>query len=80
MSIEKTWKPGDTARYVIGETLEVFAGLFFYSGLGMGNLYRPNGDVVWCPVSEARAQCEQDSVDVKIVDSFDGYRGTYLGD
>ena len=75
-----TWKKGDTARYMMGEIIAVFAGLYFYHGLGMGYLYRPNGDVVWCAPSDAAKQCAEDGVEYKYRDSFDGYRATYLGD
>ena len=80
MSNTKTWSNGDTVRYITGESMPITPGLFFYSGLGMGDLYRPDGTKQWCRTTEATRLCREDGVDCIHRDKFDGYCATYLGD
>ena len=85
---EKTWKPGDVVRYARGggnklgdeRTQEIVPGLFWYCGMGLGEYYAADGTVWWCYGTEATELARKDGVEVTRFDSFDGYRGVYLGD
>lgn len=74
-----TWTHGDVLTYhgrssVRGATEAVVRGLFWYSGLGMGHLYRPDGTVAWMTTSEAQVQCEEDRICMIFKDSMEGLR------
>lgn len=56
-----TWERGDRAQYHVGggkrPEIEVFAGLYWYSGLGSGTFFRPDGTMLLnCSPSEAAVE------------------------
>lgn len=70
----KFWKAGDTQ--VVGRELaariEIFAGLFLYSGFGMGNYYSATeNETFWCGATEARSRAEAEGVLYVYYDSKD---------
>ncbi len=76
-----SWKEGEEVAYVTGKKRRITAGLFWYSGFGMGNYYAKNHDVVWCNSRRADELARADGFErADYVDSFNGYVGTYLGD
>ena len=80
MERKKAWVEGDSARYVTGHTRPVVAGLFMYSGMGMGTYYGADGFTYWCHPSEAHERAVEEGAAYTYVDSFAYYRPTYLGD
>lgn len=72
------WKPGATVEYhdmAPGrkpETREVKAGLYWYSGMGCGHFFRPDGTILWCSPTEAHAEAVKLGIekDYRYVDSF----------
>ena len=76
----RKWSEGDEVTYVTGYKRTIFPGLFFYSGLGMGHLYAPEGKIYWCSSEDAHKLCTLANVKYEFKDSFDGYRATALGD
>lgn len=72
----RTWKPGDRVQYhdmAPGRKptyLEVHAGLYWYSGLGCGNFFRPDGTILWCSPQEAYAEARTIGIEMRYVDSF----------
>lgn len=76
----RKWSEGDEVTFVTGYKRTIFPGLYFYSGLGMGHLYLPEGRIYWCDSGEAQQLCKAAGVEYKFVDSFSGYRATALGD
>lgn len=70
--MKTTWSQGDTVKYMESEErLEVYPGLFFYSGFGMGNYYSKEGRIIWCDSVQASEYAHKDNVLKKTVDSFD---------
>jgi hypothetical protein len=59
---------------------EPFAGLFWYAAWGSGTYFSSDGLYYPCQTSEAQLLAWRDGVEMKNIDSFDGYRATYLGD
>ena len=75
------WLPGDTRRFITGRsTVEVYAGLFWYHGFGMGEFFSRSGKVRFCNRTEAVKHAHKEKVEFKFIDCFQGYVGTYLGD
>jgi hypothetical protein len=73
-----TWQIGDKAKYhtMLGSTppqyIGVHPGLYWYSGLGSGTLFRPDGTMLLnIPPSEANAECRRLGIQFRYVDSFD---------
>ena len=60
----KTWVQGDTAKFGKDNSrdVEVFAGLFRYSGFGMGNYYSAAQSVEWIDTSEAQRRAKEEGV------------------
>lgn len=73
------WKEGEVVILENNESLEVFAGLFLYSGFGMGNYFSKNGSIVWRKSTNANNQAKEEEVSFRYVDRLNGYKGTYLG-
>jgi hypothetical protein len=75
LSSSRQWKEGDTfAFYGSGERAPVKAGLFVYSGLGMGNYYSSDGFIYDCSTTEAHQIALRDDVPYEYVDSFRHYK------
>lgn len=70
----KQWREGDSCSFA-GTALKqpIFAGLFFYSGFGMGDYYSRDGFVYWISASQAEDYAKRDGIDWKYVDSFQYY-------
>ena len=74
----KWWKEGAKVRYhdmAPGrkpEYRDVTPGLYWYSGLGSGYFFRPDGTMLDCSPSEARAEARRLGIerDFRYVDSF----------
>lgn len=71
-----TWETGDRVRFHQGHShkeqwLTVYAGLYWYSGLGSGTFFRPDGTML-LNCSPQEGQCEARRVDIamRYVDSF----------
>jgi hypothetical protein len=68
------WRKGDTLP--IHErnprTFEVFAGLFDYSGFGMGNYHSKNGRRIWTDRANAERLAKSDGVELVVHDRFKG--------
>ena len=77
---KRTWKEGDQVNYQTGSKLTVFAGLYFYSGFGCGDYFSKDGKVYWGSSSEASKKAEEEGIQCKLIDSFNGYKPVYLGD
>ena len=60
----KGWKPGDTAKFGRNNErdVQVFSGLFRYSGMGMGNYYSASQRVDWIDTTEAQRKAKEESV------------------
>lgn len=70
-----TWEKGDKAKYHVGRgerpEFEVFPGLYWYSGLGSGTFFRPDGTMLLnCTMQEASAEARKLGVEYRFVDSF----------
>jgi hypothetical protein len=78
----KVWRAGDTAKFGKNSEREVpvFAGLFRYSGLGMGNYYSAENLVEWTDTTDAQRRAKAEAVPFVYWDAesaFDpvGYEG-----
>lgn len=58
----------------------VYAGLFWYSGFGMGNYFAKDGKVYWHSSSEAAEHARKDGVKFDWVDSMKHYVPVAVGD
>lgn len=60
----KSWKPGDTAKFGRNNErdVQVFSGLFRYSGMGMGNYYSASQRVDWIDTTEAQRKAKEEGV------------------
>jgi hypothetical protein len=68
------WKEGATKTVGRGRAanIEIFAGLFLYSGFGMGNYYSATeNEIFWCGSTEARKRAEAEGVLYVYYDSKD---------
>ena len=72
-----TWTPGDQARYHCGHgrgyvpLLDVFPGLYWYSGLGSGTLFRDDGTMLLnCTPQEGYAEAKRLGLEYRYIDSF----------
>lgn len=77
------WRPDapePVEFYASKKTLVPQPGLFFYSGLGMGNLFLPDGTVRWMTTTEAQEAAARWGVQYRFVDSFKDYVPIALGD
>lgn len=69
-----TWQEGDELTFHgSSRKQEVFPGLFWYSGLGMGTFFAPGGQKHWCPKSESEKLASIYRVQWTFVDSFEGF-------
>ncbi len=72
------WKPGARVRYHdmapnrTPEYRDVKPGLYWYSGWGTGYFFRPDGTMLDCSPTEARAEARRLGIeaDYRYVDSF----------
>lgn len=60
----KVWKQGDTAKFGKNNErdVQVFSGLFRYSGFGMGNYYSASQRVEWIDTTEAQRKAKEEGV------------------
>jgi hypothetical protein len=83
-----TWEAGDKAKYhdmlpnQKPQYYEVHAGLYWYSGLGSGTFFRPDGTMMLnCSPQEAHGEAVRLGIEYRYVDSFCNIgRATYVGD
>lgn len=73
--LKNPWPVGGTilssTRYGTPCEARLIAGLFIYSGFGMGNYYSASGEKVWCNHSQARDHAKAEGVELLYWDSFD---------
>jgi hypothetical protein len=76
----KTWSPGDTVGfcdyYRTSPRLPIFAGLFFYSGFGLGDYFGTDGKVIWTEggYEKLHALAQADGLsEYTVIDSFNPY-------
>lgn len=67
--MKDTWQPGDTCIKNGGQ-YNIAAGLFIYSGLGLGHYHSKDGKVLWCWADEAMKMARQDGVRFDYVDTM----------
>lgn len=61
--------------------LNVSPGLYWYSGLGSGTFFRPDGTMLLdCTPQEAHAEARAVGVEMRYVDSFVNIHAMYVGD
>jgi hypothetical protein len=69
-----TWEPGAKARFHKGsgapEYFTVYAGLYWYSGFGVGYYFKSNGAMLHCSYAQAQKEARRDGVECHFVDSF----------
>lgn len=60
----KVWQQGDTAKFGKNNErdVQVFSGLFRYSGFGMGNYYSASQRVEWIDTTEAQRKAKEEGV------------------
>lgn len=60
----KVWKLGDIAKFGKNDErdVQVFSGLFRYSGMGMGNYYSASQRVEWIDTTEAQRKSKEEGV------------------
>jgi hypothetical protein len=83
-----TWQPGSQARFhdmQVGNKASyftVYPGLYWYSGLGSGTFFRPDGTMLLdCSPQEADAEARRLGINCHFVDSFiNTGRSTFVGD
>lgn len=78
----ETWIDGDTVRrsWRTEDRIPVFAGLFNYSGFGMGTVYLPGGEARWCSSTTAAALCRDAGVKMQLHDWLKDYTSTNMRD
>lgn len=76
-----TWKQGERVKYYGQDRYcDVFAGLYWYSGLGSGTYFSKTGDRVEnLSPQEANAIARDEGIEMTFIDSFGGYRHTFVG-
>ena len=83
MRIMDKWKAGDTIPWNEhnGAPLRpIQAGMFDYSGLGMGRYHSVSGKIVWCLRTEASEAAMKENVEFVYHDTMAGHTGLCLGD
>lgn len=69
-----TWEVGDRVQYYGSRPesfLDITPGLYWYSGLGSGTFFRPDGTMLLnCSPQEANAEARRLGVEMRYVDSF----------
>jgi len=77
----RQWEADDVVRYHGTDVVrKVFAGLFWYSGLGCGHYYSTDSWCYACDADQAAVLSMQDGVEFKRIDSFDLFRPTAVHD
>jgi len=72
---------GSIYRSMGGYDIEKVPGLYVYSGFGVGTYYSKDGKYYSAANnSEVRERAKEEGVKFRWIDTFDGYRATYLGD
>jgi hypothetical protein len=77
------WTNGAQVKYYASKPeafMDAFPGLYWYSGLGSGTFFRPDGTMLLnCSPQEANAEARSVGVEMRYVDSFSCYRPTRVG-